>query len=81
MFKKHFLLFSMMLLVTAGFAQEALITNRVKADKDAAKKDFNVRELRKQISINSTSRDGDDEIIETVIFSEDFSKFTAGSIE
>lgn len=83
MAKRFYLFLVMMICISSAIAQNPAHTDRVFVDKkDLNKKASDVREaLRNNRAINPHYRDGDNTIVNTTILSEDFSNFTAGSIE
>lgn len=77
--KKYLLLFTALLLVTVGIAQNT--SNRInsKEDFEKASRDKKENFVHKRLSDIEQYRDSD--IVLTTILTEDFSKFTAGSVE
>ena len=77
--KKYLLLFAIMLFAASGFAQNASILNRIDSKEDFDKRSHEIKDrLQHKIFVNEEQyRDGG--VVSTTIFSEDFSKFTAGS--
>lgn len=81
--KKVYLLLVMMMFVSSLFAQNPTRVERVKVDKkEINKRAANQREvLKNNRAVNPQYRDGGNTIVNTTILTEDFSNFTAGSIE
>lgn len=77
--KKYLLLFVLMLFAASGFTQNASILNRIDSKEDFDKRSHEIKDrLQHKIFVNEEQyRDGG--VVSTTIFSEDFSKFTAGS--
>lgn len=80
--KRYFFLVAMVFCMMTAMAQRATISNRVKLDKKAIEERKNVKGETKESRVaNPYVENLRGEIVNTTLLTEDFSKFTAGSVE
>lgn len=80
--KKLYLFLIMMICMSSIIAQNPVLFNRVKKDKETTEKSNRSKDALKDNRVtNPYHRDGENSIVSTTILTEDFSNFTAGSID
>lgn len=83
--KKLYLFLIMMICMSSAIAQNPAMLSRVKKEKDNTEKNVGRSKskdvLKNNRAVNPYHRDGDNAIVNTTLLTEDFSNFTAGSVE
>ena len=79
--KKYLLLFATMLYATLGIAQNASILNRVDSKEELEKRSHNIKERLLNQRTDHIEQYRSSDILSVPILTEDFSKFTEGSVE